>query len=158
MILSPGVMLSTSPPGSRAQVSTMSEPYDLHDRNPSRRQRQRGSTLLEAMIGALIVAIISIQMIAFFARGRQWFDQEEHKRVATLIAQEALEQAASADYVDVVPWTKHRTVAGIRYETTVTVLNNVPETDMKTVRVVVSWPATATSDRTVSISTSIYDN
>ena len=151
-------MLSITASEPRALVFIMSEPYDLHDRSPSRRKKQRGSTLLEAMIGSLIVAIIAIQMITFFARGRHWFDQEERKRVATLIAQEALEQAAIADYGDVAPWTKHRTVAGVRYETTVTVQNNVPETNMKTVRVVVSWPVTANDDRTVSISTSIYDN
>lgn len=110
------------------------------------------------MIGALIVAIIAIQMVAFFARGRHWFDQEERKRVATLIAQEALEQISSADYADVASWTKYRTVSGVSYETSVIVVNDDPKPDMKTVRVVVSWPASASDDRTLSISTSIYDN
>ena len=104
------------------------------------------------------MAIIAIQMVAFFARGRHWFDQEERKRVATLIAQEALEQVSSADYVTVTSWTKFRTVSGVPYETSVIVQDNVPETNMKTVKVVVSWPASPTDDRTLSISTSIYDN
>jgi hypothetical protein len=51
-----------------------------------------------------------------------------------------------------------RTVSYIRYTVTVTKQNDRPEPDIKTIWSTVTWQATATAQRNVSLSTFVYNN
>ncbi len=122
-----------------------------------RRPAERGSSLLEVMIAVLIVSIVSVAMSVFFARGRVMFDQEEHKRVGTLIAQQALEQAKAMNYADIGAWSDTLVVANITYDLAVSVQTGAPVADMKTVRATTTWQVRPTVDRSVSLVTLLYD-
>lgn len=117
-----------------------------------------GASLLEIVVATLVISIIAIGIVEFFAKGRVAFDQEERKRVATLLAQEALERTVAKDYAAIAAWSETRRVAALSYSIDVTVQANTPETDMKTIRSVVTWRATPTAQRTVSLATLVFDN
>jgi Tfp pilus assembly protein PilV len=132
--------------------------YRLCVPHTARLHAQRGAGVLEIMIAALIVAFVAIGMVEFFAKGRIWFDQEEHKRVATLLAQEALERTVAQSYGSINDWNEVRSVDNHDYDIQVTVTANSPATDLKTIRSVVTWDATDTAERTVSLTTIVYNN
>jgi Tfp pilus assembly protein PilV len=117
----------------------------------------RGVGLLEIVVATLILGVITLGFGQFLARGRYWFDQEERKRVATLLAQEALERTSALPYAQIGPWTERRVIASIPYAINVTTQSNVPETEMQTVRCIVTWPATPLTQRSVSLATLAYD-
>ena len=112
-----------------------------------------GAGVLEFIIATLILSITTILLVAFFARGRVWFDQEERKRVATLVAQESMEETAALPYDEVLPWNRQATISSVRYTVAVTVAENDPEPDMKTVRSRVTWQATPAAQRNVTLTT-----
>ena len=87
----------------------------------------RGVSLLEVMIATLILTIVVLGMVEFFAKGRKGFDMEERKRVATLLAQEAVERTTARPYDQIAPWSENRTVANIVYAVAVTTVANQPE-------------------------------
>jgi hypothetical protein len=118
----------------------------------------RGAGLLEVVVATMILGMVALGFGQFLARGRYWFDQEERKRVATLLAQEALERTIARPYAQIGPWTEHRVIASIPYAIDVTIQVNVPETEMQTVRSVVTWPATPATQRSVSLATLVYDH
>jgi Tfp pilus assembly protein PilV len=117
----------------------------------------RGVGLLEIIIATLIIGIITLGFGQFLARGRYWFDQEERKRVATLLAQEALERTIVIPYAQICPWTEQRVIASIPYSIAVAVQVDTPETEMLIVRSAVTWPASSTTLRRVSLATLVYD-
>jgi Tfp pilus assembly protein PilV len=123
-----------------------------------RRSTENGSSLIEIVIATLIVGLLAIGIVEFFAKGRVWFDQEEHKRVATLLAQESLERTISKSYATIASWTETRRVGPANYTVAVTVQSNIPATNLKTVRSSVTWRATPTAQRSVSLATVVYDN
>jgi hypothetical protein len=127
-------------------------------RSPSRRGRGRGrgASLIEVIVATLILGLFSIQTVEFFARARFWFDQEERKRIATLLAQEALEKTG-VPYADVVPRTDLRSIASIQYTIVVTVQGNTPDFGVNTVRCVVSWWALPSVSRAVTLASLVYD-
>lgn len=117
-----------------------------------------GSSLIEVVVATLMLSLVVIGTVEFFAKGRFWFDQEESKRVATLLAQEAMERTATAPYEQVLPLEETHPIAGVDYALEVTVDEDSPESSVKTVRAVVSWQAVAGGERTVSLATLVYDN
>ena len=117
-----------------------------------------GVSLLEIVIASFLVGVVSLGMVEFFARGRGAFDQEERKRVATLLAQDALEKARGTDYALIAPSSQTRTIANVAYTIAVTVQSDSPEVNIKTVRSVVTWRATPTAMRSVSLLTMVYNN
>jgi Tfp pilus assembly protein PilV len=122
------------------------------------RKGPRGVGLLEVLIGTLLLSIVILGMVEFFSKGRKWFDQEERKRVATQLAQEAIERAHALPYADIAPWSEQRTIASVVYAMAVTSQANVPESEIKTVRSTVTWRATPTAQRSVSLVTLVYDH
>jgi Tfp pilus assembly protein PilV len=123
-----------------------------------RRSESQGVGLLEVMIATLILTIVVLGMVEFFAKGRKGFDMEERKRVATLLAQEAVERTTARPYDQIAPWSENRTVANIVYAVTVATVENQPESEMKTIRSTVTWQATPTAQRSVSLATLVYDH
>ena len=71
---------------------------DMETRRTPNRPGQRGMTLIEIMVATLILSIVTIGMVEFFAHGRMGLEQEERKRAATLLAQEALERTVAQPY------------------------------------------------------------
>lgn len=121
-------------------------------------RRQGGSSLAEIVVATLILGLVAIGISQFFARGRFWFDQEEQKRVASLLAQEALERTVARPYPQVAAWNESRVIASVPYALVVTVETDVPESDMKTVRCAVTWQAASSAARSVSLLTMVYDH
>jgi Tfp pilus assembly protein PilV len=115
-----------------------------------------GASLVELIIATLILGIVSVALVQFFARGRVWFDQEERKRVATLLAQEACERTVSQPYANIAAWNETRRVSMRSYGIAVTVQNDTPETDVKTVRSTVTWQATPSAQRSVALATMVF--
>jgi Tfp pilus assembly protein PilV len=122
------------------------------------RASQRGTSLLETVIATLIVGLLAVGLVEFFAKGRVWFDQEERKRVATLLAQESLERTIAKPYAEIAGWSESRRVETTPYAVTVTVQTGTPQADLKTVRSVVAWQARGGAQRSVSLATLVFDN
>jgi len=118
---------------------------------------QRGVSLVEIMVATLILTIVALGMAEFFARGRFGFDQEEYKRVATLLAQEALERTIARPYPVIASWNEDRTIASKEYSIAVTAQSNIPEANIKTIRCAVTWDATPSVTRTTSMETMVYN-
>ncbi len=127
--------------------------HPLRERDP-----RAGASLIEVVIATLIVSIIAIGTVEFFAKGRFWFDQEEAKRVAVLLAQETMERSAGLPFDQIVPFSETRPVEGIDFAVEVTVEDNAPEANVKTLRSVVTWRAAAGANRTVSLATLVFNN
>jgi Tfp pilus assembly protein PilV len=123
-----------------------------------RRRHQSGASLIEIIIATLIVAILAIGLVEFFAKGRVGFDREERKRVATLLCQESMERTIAKGYAAIANWTETRRVSSVSYSVVVTVQSNTPEANIKTVRSTVTWQATPTATRAVSLATLVYNN
>ncbi len=110
------------------------------------------------MIATVILGIVAIGMVEFFAKGRMGFQQEERKRVGTQLVQEALERTVSQPYAQVVDWGERRTIASVDYAISVTTQTDVPELDMKTILCTVAWDISPSNARTASLVTFVYDN
>jgi len=114
---------------------------------------QLGSSLVEIMIAVLILSFVGIGMAEFFANGRVGFDRQEHKRLAVLLAQEALERTVVQPYPQIGPWSEQRSIDSMDYTITVSTLPDVPEPGLKTVQSDVTWPAGPSDTQTVSLVT-----
>ncbi len=124
----------------------------------TRRSRAAGVGLLEVMIATLILGLVSVGMVEFFAKGRTWFDQEERKRVAALLAQDALERTLAQGFGGASGWEDDRRVASVPYAIEVEVLDDEPEADIKTITATVSWPAGREATRQVRLASMVYRN
>jgi Tfp pilus assembly protein PilV len=116
-----------------------------------------GASLLEVVISTFILAIVILGLVEFFARGRVWFDHEERKRAATLLAQEAMERAVALPYSEIQPVTDQRTIASVQYAINLSVDIDAPEAGMKTLRSEVVWQATPTAQRAVDLVTFVRE-
>jgi hypothetical protein len=121
-----------------------------------RRSRCRGASLLEVIVATLILGIFSIETVEFFARARYWFDQEERKRVATFLAQEALEKSG-VPFANLIPRIEVRSIASVQYSIAVMVQGNTPDIRINTIRCTVTWIARPGVPRSVSLASLAYD-
>jgi len=137
-------------PGMRVHASSVGEQWAG--------TAQRGATLIEIMVATLILAIVVLGMAEFVAKGRMGLDQEEHKRVGTLLAQEALERTVVQPYDLVTAWTERRTIDSIEYTISVSVQSDAPDMDMKLIQGDVQWNTSARATRTASLATFVYEN
>lgn len=115
-------------------------------------------TLVEVLIATFILGLVAIGMVEFFARGRGGFDQEERKRVGTMLVQDALERTVALPYASIVDWGEQRTISSVDYTIAVTTQTDVPEADVKTVLCTVTWALSPTDNRQASLTTFVYDN
>ncbi len=125
---------------------------------PAGLRGRSGSSLVEIIIASFLVGVVSLGMVEFFAKGRGAFDQEERKRVATLLGQDALEKARGTEYALIANSNQTRTIANISYTVQTTVQTDVPEADIKTISTTVTWQARPSVDRSISISTMVFNN
>lgn len=123
-----------------------------------RRREQSGAGLVEVMVASLIVTLVAVGLIGFFAQGRVWIDHEERKRTATLLAQEALEHTMTVDYDAISPWSSTRDIDSVAYSVIVTVAEDTPETSVKTISSTASWQATQSARRSVTLVTMKFDD
>ena len=126
-------------------------------RAPRRNRREAGSSLIEIVIAALIMGIVVVGMVSYLSRGRDRLVQEEHKREATQLAQEAMERTVARSYAAIANWTETRHVSGATYTLAVTVQADTPDAGMKTIQALVSWPVSAGATRSVNVSTMVYN-
>ncbi|HPF35376.1 MAG TPA: prepilin-type N-terminal cleavage/methylation domain-containing protein [Candidatus Krumholzibacteria bacterium] len=127
-------------------------------RSRASRTDQRGASLVEIIIATFILGLVAVGMVEFFARGNVGFDQEERKRVAVLLAQEALERTVALDYADMDSWSATRTVDGTAFGVVLTVTEDSPELDMKTLDCVVSWGVAGGATRQTQVATLVFEN
>jgi len=103
----------------------------------SRRQpldNERGLTLLEVMISAIILLFVLLSMISGYALGRVNLDREEVKRRAVGLAQDRLETIRGRSITSTAAWNAVVTAAN---DTTYTIDNTV----FRVARTVVDSPA-----------------
>lgn len=125
---------------------------------PSQADSQRGASLIEIMVATLIISFVALGMVEFFADGHIGFNREENKRVAVLLAQEALERTVAQTYDEIGPWEEQRTVSNIGFTITVATQTDAPEQNMKAVICSVTWEAMPTVNRTATLETYVFDN
>jgi prepilin-type N-terminal cleavage/methylation domain-containing protein len=118
---------------------------------------QRGVSLIEVVLATVILTVVAVGLVTYFAQGRVWFDHEEHKRVATQLAQDSLERTIARGYEDIGAWRETRDVAGVEYTIEVDVTVNSPDQDMKTIESVVWWNQTTQAKRSVSLVTMVWE-
>ncbi|MFN0149507.1 MAG: hypothetical protein ACKVU1_02215 [bacterium] len=119
--------------------------------------RAAGSSLIEVMIASFLVGVVSLMMVEFFARGRYSIDQEERKRAATLLAQDALEKATATEYAMIGDTNEQRTVANVQYTIDVTVEDDEPGLGMKSLESSVTWQGAEGTARNVTLNTIVYN-
>jgi hypothetical protein len=110
------------------------------------------------VVATLLLGLVALGLVEFFAKGRFWFDQEESKRVATLLAQEAMERTVAQEYPAIQSWGEERTISRRPYTVRVGVVEDSPEPQIKTVQATVEWAAAAGARRTVSLATMVYEH
>ena len=69
-----------------------------------------------------------------------------------------MEKTVTRGYPSIANWSQWRGVANVRYSVAVTVQQDVPESDMKTITSIATWQATPVAQRSVTLMTMIYDN
>ena len=121
-----------------------------------RRSWRGGVSLVEIIVATLILGFVAIGLVEFFAKGRVLFDQEERKRVATLLAQDALERTIARDYDQIVAWNTTRNVSSTSYAIAVTVEADSPQPNLKTIYSTVTWSYRPSVQRAVSLATMVF--
>jgi Tfp pilus assembly protein PilV len=120
------------------------------------RGRETGSSLIEIVLATLIMGIVVVGMVSYLSGGRSRLMQEEHKRAATQLAQEAMERTVARSYPAIAAWTETRHVTGTTYTITVTVQTDTPDPGVKSIRALVTWPVGSAS-RNVTLDTMVYN-
>jgi len=111
-----------------------------------RAARESGVSLVEVMVSVVVLAVVVIGAVAFFAAGRRTVEFAARQRTATQIGQERLERARALGYAGVADDNGSVTVEDVRYTWTLTatpVLADPADSGSvyKTLEVSVDWPA-----------------
>lgn len=104
---------------------------------------QRGLTLLEVLIAAILIVIIFFGLAQYYARGRKHLGYEEDRRKATAVAQDRID-GIRRDYSfdDLMSLNGKDTTYVVDNRTYVvshTVLPNTPEDQATTLQITVNW-------------------
>jgi hypothetical protein len=81
---------------------------------PSRRRtapvrNERGLTILEVLIAAVLLIIVLFWLTQFYVQGRKHIDYEEHRRKATAVAQAGLDGVREWPYDSLMVWVNSGT-------------------------------------------------
>jgi len=112
---------------------------------------QRGITLIEVLIAALILVIVMFWLTQYYVQGRKHLDYEEHRRKATALAQARLDEVREWSYdslvglIDSTSVDSVMTVDGRTY-TVRLLLSAGPAPHTTTVSAVVEWEAAVDYD------------
>ena len=112
---------------------------------------ESGLSLKEVEVTTFIVMIVMLGMVAFHFLGRVSIDREEMKRVALSLAQSRLESFQTAPPDSVRARTDTRLVSGVTFTLDTAVQNDTPEAGLRAVTVTVTWPVTASTNRSLSL-------
>ena len=112
---------------------------------------QRGISLIEVLIAAVVLVIVMFWLTIYYVEGRKHLDYEEQRRKATALGQARLDQART--------WSYDALIAGMgssSADTTMTVdgrdytvkllVSSGPNSHSSTVKAVVEWEATLSYD------------
>jgi Tfp pilus assembly protein PilV len=118
------------------------------------RNDERGLTLLETLIAAVLVIILVTGMATFVGRGRASILEEGHKRSAVELAQGELERLEKLAPNMITAVTRDAVVDNLTYHLVTTVTPDVPAAGMKAVRATVSWTLRPGKTRSVRLEAS----
>ena len=132
---------------------------DVHRVARSNR-RCRGVTLLEVMIALVVLSISFLGSSAMILGTIRSLSHSQNLTKATTLAREQSERIVRADYDTVVaanyPPDNYTTMAGYeQFQRTVTITNDTPKANAKTITVRVSWRNNARITKTAVLSTVI---
>jgi Tfp pilus assembly protein PilV len=112
---------------------------------------QRGISLIEVLIAAVVLVIVMFWLTTYYVEGRKHLDYEEHRRKATALAQARLDQARTWSYDALLAGANSQasdttmTVDGRDY-TIKLMVSPGPNPHSSTVKAVVEWEATLSYD------------
>ena len=120
----------------------------------------RGFTLIEVLIAIVLVSIGILGLSAMTIGTIQGVIFSEKQTIATTLARDRLEQIKQAGYANVTsaqyPAENYHTLAGYeQFQRLVTITDNTPRPNTKTIAVTVAWRDSAGSVRRVVLRTVI---
>ena len=117
----------------------------------------QGLTLIEILITTVLLSVGFLGMGAMTMGSIRGLAFSDHMTTGITLAKERIEQIEHADYATVIsdnyPSEKYGSIAGYEaFQRGVVIVDDTPETNMKTVTVTVTWrePAGETKDVVVS--------
>ncbi len=119
-----------------------------------------GFTLVEVMIAIIVLSIGFLGLSAMTLGTIRGMSHSQNLTMATALAREQLERIVRADYDAVVaanyPSDNYNTMAGYeQFQRTVTITDDTPQANAKTITVGVSWRNNARITKTAVLSTVI---
>jgi len=103
-------------------------------------RNQRGSTLVESLIAISLFALGAASISNLLVTNVRIQGLNLAKTTSIALAERELEDLRTLDYPDIASRSSTQTVGGAQYTLTTTVTADVPAANMKTIKVVVSWP------------------
>ena len=124
------------------------------------RTERSGFTLIELMIAIVLVSLGLMGLYTMVMGTIHGNTFSRNYMTATVLAKDQIERIIHADYTTVVvanyPAQEYNTMAGFeQFRRTVTIDVDVPETNTKTVRAIVSWRNNSGETRNITLSTII---
>jgi type II secretory pathway pseudopilin PulG len=123
----------------------------------TRSRKTRGSSLLEVLAAVSLFSLVASGVGVLAVGSIRQTVVNRHGTAAAMLAQERLEELRGLDYPSVLPYSTTRTVNGLTYTVSHSVLDNNPASGMKTITATVTWngPGGAKSYAVRTIFTSI---
>ena len=103
------------------------------------RRANRGMSLIEVLAAMSLFAIVASAVSALVTGSLRHTTRNRHGTMATILAQEQLEELRGLPYQDIHPTATTVTAASQTYTVATAVLDNVPASGMKQISVTVSW-------------------
>lgn len=103
------------------------------------RRKTRGITLMEVVASMALFAIVASAVTALATGSLRHTTRSRHGTMATILAQEKLEELRGTAYEDIQPTSQVVTAAAQPYTVATAVQDNVPASGMKQITVTVSW-------------------
>jgi prepilin-type N-terminal cleavage/methylation domain-containing protein len=104
-----------------------------------KRQRQRGTTLLESLVALALFGIASAAIGTLLTQHIRTQGSNMTQTTAIAIASRELEDLRSLDYDDIVSRSSTQVFGGLTYTLTTAVADDVPAAKMKSITATVTW-------------------
>jgi Tfp pilus assembly protein PilV len=118
-----------------------------------RKYREAGAGLVEAVVSALVLSVVSLGLVEVLGVGDLWSLQGRNRQTATLLADEALERVSSLPYAQIGDTTYTRRVGALSYCLDVIVREDLPDADVKSIEASVRWQTASSPQGCVTLGT-----